>query len=379
MKEEHRELINKCRPRLKQSIVSSRCLDDLIDHLALRDRNGDYGLTPANIDAIRGGHHTNEAVKVGTFLEILTTRGENAFDRFISAIIASDQIGLIEILNSELPPDQHIRKQRSTPASSANAPASQPVSVQATNNQGFVATGPNSGMQVAPMHGGTQNNQLAHGNVYCGNASGQNNTFNNQNNKGSMLGGPVHGGVVVFGNYHAYPHKAGSTPAKSSAPEAAGGQSEHYNAVSVPQLGCGKAGASPAEEFDASLEMENILCKFDQMPKSKTHKLKRVLPPALVRELDNCRGLFATIEMQDVVNNYMPTVLPDSTIKKIKNAIDNSNGAYELCESLKRSSILALLTFLKGLESTKQDHFFHSFCTKAFCDDLQSILNNALQ
>uniref|UniRef100_A0A914UIH4 Uncharacterized protein n=1 Tax=Plectus sambesii TaxID=2011161 RepID=A0A914UIH4_9BILA len=170
-----------------------------------------------------------------------------------------------------------------------------------------------------------------------------------------------------------------STSLMQSAPEAAGGRSAHSNAHSMPQLKLGSEAALSAEEFDAGFEMENILRKFDKLPKDKTYKLKKLLPPALVGELDDCRSQFAMIDMQDIVNNYMPTVLPDSAIKKIRSAIDNSNGAYELCESLKRSSILALLTFLKGLESTNQDHYFHSFCTKVFCNELKSILDNALR
>uniref|UniRef100_A0A914WIT9 Deoxyhypusine synthase n=1 Tax=Plectus sambesii TaxID=2011161 RepID=A0A914WIT9_9BILA len=80
--------------------------------------------------------------------------------------------------------------------------------------------------------------------------------------------------------------------------------------------------------------------------------------------------------MQDLINNYMSKVLPDATIKKIKKEIDNSNGAYELCESLKKSSIFTLLTFFRGLEKTGQDHLFFSFGTGALFSELLSILDN---
>uniref|UniRef100_A0A914WM28 CARD domain-containing protein n=1 Tax=Plectus sambesii TaxID=2011161 RepID=A0A914WM28_9BILA len=378
MKKEHRELIENCRPQLKQAIVNSRCLDDIIDHLASRDRNGDYGLTSANIDAIRGGHHTNEAAKAGALLEILTTRGENAFDRFINAIIDSDQIGLIEILNSELPPDQHIRKQRSTSTTSANAPASQPVFVQAANNQGFVAVGPNSGMQVAPMHGGTQKNQIGYGNINCGNASGQQNTFNNQNNQGSMLGGPVHGGVVVFGDYHGSPHNTGSMPAMPNASEAAGGRSEHYNSVSMPQLSCGNEGASSAEEFDALLKMENILGKFDQLPKEKVNKLKKPLTDVLKNGVNDSRIAMSTmVDLEDLVNIHMSSVFTDGTVKKIRSVPQTSDAFYVFCEALTRSSIYGLFMFLIGLRSNKQEHLFHILCTEEFCKELLSVLDKA--
>uniref|UniRef100_A0A914XAT6 CARD domain-containing protein n=1 Tax=Plectus sambesii TaxID=2011161 RepID=A0A914XAT6_9BILA len=137
MKEEHRELIKKCQPRLIETIVKSRCLEVLIDQLEARDQNGHYGLTPSNIIEIRGGHQTNEAAKVRTFLDILTTRGENAFDRFIKAIKDSHEIGLIEILNSELPPDQQIGIERSK---SAAAPASAPASAPPDNIETEVET-----------------------------------------------------------------------------------------------------------------------------------------------------------------------------------------------------------------------------------------------
>uniref|UniRef100_A0A914X299 CARD domain-containing protein n=1 Tax=Plectus sambesii TaxID=2011161 RepID=A0A914X299_9BILA len=124
MKEEHRNAIENCRPGLIQTIVSSRCLEVLIDHLGSRDQYGNYGLTPENIIEISGGHHTSEATKVRTLLAILPTRGENAFDRFISAVRATNQIGLIEILNTNMPPNQQIPVQGSTSAASKDAPAS---------------------------------------------------------------------------------------------------------------------------------------------------------------------------------------------------------------------------------------------------------------
>uniref|UniRef100_A0A914X814 CARD domain-containing protein n=1 Tax=Plectus sambesii TaxID=2011161 RepID=A0A914X814_9BILA len=163
-----------------------------------------------------------------------------------------------------------------------------------------------------------------------------------------------------------------------SAPGAAGEQLKYKAPIIPPLPDPRNEGASPVEEFDASFEMENILRKFDQLPKEKIEKLKkRSLTPVLIQELDDWRSQFAMIDMQDIVNNYMPTVLPDSAIKKIRSAIDNSNGAYELSESLKKSSVLALFTFLKGLESTKQNHFFPSFCTRTFCDEMLSIIDKA--
>uniref|UniRef100_A0A914WIS0 Uncharacterized protein n=1 Tax=Plectus sambesii TaxID=2011161 RepID=A0A914WIS0_9BILA len=42
------------------------------------------------------------------------------------------------------------------------------------------------------------------------------NTSNNQNNQGRMVGGPVHGGIVVQGNYYASTHETRQVPSTSS-------------------------------------------------------------------------------------------------------------------------------------------------------------------
>uniref|UniRef100_A0A914X9A6 CARD domain-containing protein n=1 Tax=Plectus sambesii TaxID=2011161 RepID=A0A914X9A6_9BILA len=194
MKEEHLELIVKCRKQLIQTIVRSRCLDDLIDHLATRDLDGNYGLTPSNIIDIRGGHHTDEATKVRTFLEILTTRGENAYDRFINAIKDSHQTGLIEILNSELPPDQQIGIERSTSAASASAPASSPPNVTIGGNDGgqggvhgnYQAGGNNSGNTHSDNHSTTNS----------GAGAGQQYHQNNSGNLGNQIAGGTFSGAT---------------------------------------------------------------------------------------------------------------------------------------------------------------------------------------
>uniref|UniRef100_A0A914XDD5 CARD domain-containing protein n=1 Tax=Plectus sambesii TaxID=2011161 RepID=A0A914XDD5_9BILA len=121
MNQEHRDLIIKCRARLVTSIAKSRSLDVLIDHLRSSDQNGDDGITEGNILRIRGGDHTDSAAKVNIFFDILTEKSEIAFHRFINAIIDSGETGLIDILNSKLPSDQKISKQRTAVPATASA------------------------------------------------------------------------------------------------------------------------------------------------------------------------------------------------------------------------------------------------------------------
>uniref|UniRef100_A0A914UPF3 CARD domain-containing protein n=1 Tax=Plectus sambesii TaxID=2011161 RepID=A0A914UPF3_9BILA len=182
MKEEYRELINKCRPRLIEAISRSGCLDELINHLGWQDPNGDNGLISDNIIQIKEGNHANDDAKAGTFLDILTTRGEDIFDHFINAIHATNQTGLIEILVSELLPNQRIQNERSTSAASASAHASSSVYI-----------------------------------------------FNNQDNKGRMVGGPVHGGFVNLGDNNQFLFHTHPAPSSSFQPSIEDWKKTLYN------------------------------------------------------------------------------------------------------------------------------------------------------
>uniref|UniRef100_A0A914XMU2 CARD domain-containing protein n=1 Tax=Plectus sambesii TaxID=2011161 RepID=A0A914XMU2_9BILA len=121
MKKEHRELLIKCQPQLIQSIVSSRCLEDLLGHLTSQSKHGNDGLTPSNIRKIREEKHTHEDDMVKMFLDVLCTKSEVAYNRFINIIIDNNQTRLINILNSELPSDPQIRNESSTLAASTSS------------------------------------------------------------------------------------------------------------------------------------------------------------------------------------------------------------------------------------------------------------------
>uniref|UniRef100_A0A914VLT6 Protein kinase domain-containing protein n=1 Tax=Plectus sambesii TaxID=2011161 RepID=A0A914VLT6_9BILA len=71
-----------------------------------------------------GGYQTDDAAIVGTYLDILTIRGDNTSNHFNLANIDSDQTDLTEILNTKVAPDQQNRKERSTLAASASVSAS---------------------------------------------------------------------------------------------------------------------------------------------------------------------------------------------------------------------------------------------------------------
>lgn len=60
MKEEYRDLLEKCRKDIIREVVDGSCLDDILDELRTKDQNGDYGLTPENIDRIK----VNESVSI---------------------------------------------------------------------------------------------------------------------------------------------------------------------------------------------------------------------------------------------------------------------------------------------------------------------------
>uniref|UniRef100_A0A914VZE0 CARD domain-containing protein n=1 Tax=Plectus sambesii TaxID=2011161 RepID=A0A914VZE0_9BILA len=169
MSEKHCELIEDCQADLSCAIVGSQCLEELMEHLVKKDEYGNCGLTERNRIKIRGEDQTDYADKVRTFLEIIIAREEYAANRFIKAIVDTNQIGLIEMLNSKLPPDQRIRNDKSTLAASTSA---------STSSADY--------------------------------------TFNNKNNQGRMVGGPVHGGIVVFGDYHASSEETRQSPSTPS-------------------------------------------------------------------------------------------------------------------------------------------------------------------
>uniref|UniRef100_A0A914XAP5 CARD domain-containing protein n=1 Tax=Plectus sambesii TaxID=2011161 RepID=A0A914XAP5_9BILA len=205
MKKEHRELIEECRPRLIEAIASSGCLDELIDHLGFQNQNGDNGLTSDNIIQIKEGHHATDDAKAREFLKILTTRCDKAFDRFTDAIIASNQIWLIEILNSELPPDQQIRIEKSTLAASTSAHVSSSANVTIGGNDG--GQGGVHGVYQAGGNISGNTHSDNHSITNSGTGAGQHNTFDNRNNQGKQLAGPNYGTVNQGDTHYHYPNQ----------------------------------------------------------------------------------------------------------------------------------------------------------------------------
>lgn len=66
--------------------------------------------------------------------------------------------------------------------------------------------------------------------------------------------------------------------------------------------------------------MDKIIKKYDKLATDKMVKLKKVLSPVLVKELDTCRNLFTDIDdMDSLLNEHMAKVLPGGTITRIKN------------------------------------------------------------
>uniref|UniRef100_A0A914X1E0 Uncharacterized protein n=1 Tax=Plectus sambesii TaxID=2011161 RepID=A0A914X1E0_9BILA len=163
---------------------------------------------------------------------------------------------------------------------------------------------------------------------------------------------------------------------KQSTPEPAGGRSAHSSASSMSQLNHGSDSASLVKEFDASCEMEKIIRKFDQLPPGKVSKLKRPLTPVLKNGVENSRIEMSTmVDLEDLVNIQMASVLPNSAVKKIRSAPQTSEAFSVFCEALTKSSIYGLFMFLVGLRSNKQEHLFHLFCTEEFCKELLRILD----
>uniref|UniRef100_A0A914X511 CARD domain-containing protein n=1 Tax=Plectus sambesii TaxID=2011161 RepID=A0A914X511_9BILA len=135
--------------------------------------------------------------------------------------------------------------------------------------------------------------------------------------------------------------------------------------------------AQSAEEFDAAMEVEKIITKFKKVPKIKLSKLDKPLTKTLIEGLSDSREeMAARIDLEDLINIHMSSVLTDSAVKKIRNAPSTSNAFYVFSEALTNGSILALLKFLSGLKSTKQGHLFHLFCTEEFCNELVSVTDN---
>uniref|UniRef100_A0A914X1Y2 Uncharacterized protein n=1 Tax=Plectus sambesii TaxID=2011161 RepID=A0A914X1Y2_9BILA len=81
------------------------------------------------------------------------------------------------------------------------------------------------------------------------------------------------------------------------------------------------------------------------------------------------------VDLEDLVNIHMASVLPDSAVKKIRSAPHTSEAFFVFCEALTKSSIYGLFMFLIGLRSNKQEHLFHVFCTEEFCKELLAILD----
>uniref|UniRef100_A0A914X6N7 CARD domain-containing protein n=1 Tax=Plectus sambesii TaxID=2011161 RepID=A0A914X6N7_9BILA len=125
MKKERRELNEKCRTQLYDAIVRNKCSEELLKELEMQEKNGNDGLSQYNINLIKS--YPKEEDKVRQLLHFSTTSGDSVFDSFIQAITHTNKPELIEILYSELPPDQQTGNEKSTPAASASAPASSPL------------------------------------------------------------------------------------------------------------------------------------------------------------------------------------------------------------------------------------------------------------
>uniref|UniRef100_A0A914WD48 Uncharacterized protein n=1 Tax=Plectus sambesii TaxID=2011161 RepID=A0A914WD48_9BILA len=127
-------------------------------------------------------------------IAVIKAAGPLAFIEFINALEIFDQGHLAEKL---LPHQQSFFTQQFTISKmNTNEHSSQ----QAGSNTGTTSFASTSNIQINHMQSEAQSNQVAHGNIDGGGESEQNNAFNNQNNQGRMVGGPVHGGHVFLGD-----------------------------------------------------------------------------------------------------------------------------------------------------------------------------------
>uniref|UniRef100_A0A914X509 Uncharacterized protein n=1 Tax=Plectus sambesii TaxID=2011161 RepID=A0A914X509_9BILA len=122
--------------------------------------------------------------------------------------------------------------------------------------------------------------------------------------------------------------------------------------------------------------MEKIIRKFDQLPPVKVAELKRPLTAVLEKRVEDSDIEMSTmVDLDDLLNIRMASVLPDWAIQKIRSASRTSDAYFVFCDALTRSGIYGLFMFLNGLRINQQEHLFHLLCTEEFCKELQSILD----
>uniref|UniRef100_A0A914XAJ6 Protein disulfide-isomerase n=1 Tax=Plectus sambesii TaxID=2011161 RepID=A0A914XAJ6_9BILA len=144
---------------------------------------------------------SRESLKNMQLITIVKAAGPSAFQEFINALEIFHQGHLADKL---LP---HLESFLDEQLTFSEMSTSEHSSAQAASNAEKTSFDSNSCVQVSHMHGGTQSNQVALGNINSGVASGQHNAFNNYNYQGRMVGGPVHGGTINFGDHYHYPQE----------------------------------------------------------------------------------------------------------------------------------------------------------------------------